>query len=78
MSNICITYDRIFEKVYSIMFTSSTDTMFFTILLGFLTLLFVLHCFVRYGRVGKISNQIPGPKAYPIIGNLYHFQLDNG
>ncbi|KAL2713684.1 cytochrome P450 4C1-like [Vespula squamosa] len=51
--------------------------MFFTILLSFFTLLFVLHYFVRYGRIGRISNRIPGLKAYPIIGNLYHFQLDN-
>ncbi|XP_047354946.1 cytochrome P450 4C1-like [Vespa velutina] len=52
--------------------------MFLTILLGFSTFLLILDCFIRYGKVGKISNHIPGLKAYPIIGNLYYFQLDLG
>ncbi|KAF7390830.1 hypothetical protein HZH66_009310 [Vespula vulgaris] len=51
--------------------------MFFTILLSFFTLLFVLHCFIRYGRIGRIANGIPGLQALPVIGNLYHLQVDN-
>nr|KAF7416646.1 hypothetical protein H0235_011177 [Vespula pensylvanica] len=53
------------------------DIMFFTILLGFFTLLFLLHFSIRYGRLGRISSRIPGPKAYPIIGNLYHILVDD-
>ncbi|KAL2719308.1 cytochrome P450 4C1-like isoform X1 [Vespula squamosa] len=51
--------------------------MLLTILLSLLLLLFILHCFIRYSRVGRILHHIPGPKAYPIIGNMYHFQVDN-
>ncbi|KAL2723975.1 cytochrome P450 4C1-like [Vespula squamosa] len=51
--------------------------MFLTVLLVLILLLFVLHCFIRYGRMGRILNRIPGPKAHPIIGNIYHFQVDN-
>lgn len=51
--------------------------MVFTILLSFFTLLFVLHCFIRYGKIGRICNEIPELQALPIIGNLYHLQVDN-
>ncbi|XP_046827046.1 cytochrome P450 4C1-like [Vespa crabro] len=51
--------------------------MFLLVISGFFTLLFVLHYFIRYGRIGNISSRIVGPKAYPIIGNLYHLQVDN-
>ncbi|XP_047355523.1 cytochrome P450 4C1-like isoform X2 [Vespa velutina] len=51
--------------------------MFLLVISGFLTLLFVLHYFTRYGRIGNISSRIAGPKAFPIIGNLYHLQVDN-
>lgn len=52
--------------------------MFFSILLGLIFLLFLLHCIIRYGRIGRILNSIPGPKEFPIIGNLIHFMVDNG
>lgn len=29
----------------------------------------VIHCFVRYGRKGRFLDKIPGPVAFPIIGN---------
>ncbi|XP_043498468.1 cytochrome P450 4C1-like [Polistes fuscatus] len=45
--------------------------MFLTIFLSLILLLFVLHCKIRYGRKGRILNGIPGPKGYPIIGNVY-------
>ncbi|KAF7385556.1 hypothetical protein HZH68_013986 [Vespula germanica] len=51
--------------------------MFLTISLSLLFLLFILHCLIRYGRVRKILHHIPGPKAYPIIGNIYHLQVNN-
>ncbi|XP_047355527.1 cytochrome P450 4C1-like isoform X6 [Vespa velutina] len=51
--------------------------MFLLVISGFFTLLFVLHYFTRYGRIGNISSRIAGPKAFPIIGNLYHLQIDN-
>uniref|UniRef100_UPI003B682EB4 cytochrome P450 4C1-like n=1 Tax=Vespa mandarinia TaxID=7446 RepID=UPI003B682EB4 len=53
------------------------DKMFFFIISGLLTILFLLHYLTRYGRLGNISSRIVGPKAYPIIGNLYHLQVDN-
>ncbi|XP_035720092.1 cytochrome P450 4C1-like [Vespa mandarinia] len=51
--------------------------MFLLVISGFFTLLFVLHIFTKYGRIGYFSSRIVGPKAYPIIGNLYHLQVDN-
>nr|XP_050863221.1 cytochrome P450 4C1-like isoform X1 [Vespula vulgaris] len=51
--------------------------MFLTISLSLIFLLFILHCLIRYGRVRKILHHIPGPKAYPIIGNMYHLQVNN-
>ncbi|KAL2723978.1 cytochrome P450 4C1-like [Vespula squamosa] len=49
--------------------------MFFTILLGSILLLYLLHCFVRYSRIGRIVTKIPGPTSFPIIGNLLTFQV---
>ncbi|XP_046827980.1 cytochrome P450 4C1-like [Vespa crabro] len=51
--------------------------MFLTISLCSIFILFLLHCFIRYGRVGRILHNIPGPNAYPIIGNVHYFLLDN-
>ncbi|XP_047359785.1 cytochrome P450 4C1-like isoform X1 [Vespa velutina] len=51
--------------------------MFLTISLCSIFILFLLHCFIRYGRVGRILHNIPGPSAYPIIGNIHHFLIDN-
>ncbi|KAF7389255.1 hypothetical protein HZH66_010392 [Vespula vulgaris] len=55
----------------------NTYIMFLTILLSPILFLFVLHCFIRYGRKGRILSRIPEPKAYPIIGNIHRFQVDN-
>ncbi|KAI4503820.1 hypothetical protein M0802_001223 [Mischocyttarus mexicanus] len=47
--------------------------MFLKILMVFFLLLFILHCFIKYGRKGRLLSLIPGPKEYPILGNFYHF-----
>ncbi|XP_043676030.1 cytochrome P450 4C1-like isoform X1 [Vespula pensylvanica] len=49
--------------------------MFFTILLGFILFLLLLHCFLRYSRMGRIFSKIPGPTSFPIVGNLFDFQV---
>ncbi|XP_043497209.1 cytochrome P450 4C1-like [Polistes fuscatus] len=51
--------------------------MFFTIFLGLVTFLFLLHCSIKYRRITKILEALPGPKAYPIIGNLLRYQIKN-
>ncbi|XP_015189731.1 PREDICTED: cytochrome P450 4C1-like [Polistes dominula] len=51
--------------------------MFFTIFLGMVSFLFLLHCSIKYRRITRILEVLPGPKAYPIIGNLLHFQEKN-
>ncbi|XP_015187259.1 PREDICTED: cytochrome P450 4C1-like [Polistes dominula] len=51
--------------------------MLLEILLGLILLLFIFHCYLKYGRAGRLMSLIPGPKEYPIIGNLHHFQVDN-
>ncbi|KAF7389256.1 hypothetical protein HZH66_010393 [Vespula vulgaris] len=57
--------------------TRKNDIMFFTILLGFILFLLLLHCFLRYSRTGRICSKIPGPTSFPIIGNLFEFQVPN-
>ncbi|XP_014610539.1 PREDICTED: cytochrome P450 4C1-like isoform X2 [Polistes canadensis] len=47
------------------------------ILLGSILFLFALHCVIRYRRVGRLLSLIPGPREYPIIGNMYHLQVDD-
>ncbi|KAL2743402.1 cytochrome P450 4C1-like isoform X2 [Vespula maculifrons] len=49
----------------------------FTILLGFISFLFLLHYYIKYRRIGRILQDVPGPKAYPIIGNILRFQSSN-
>ncbi|KAL2740988.1 cytochrome P450 4C1-like isoform X1 [Vespula squamosa] len=51
--------------------------MILTIFSVFILFLFLLHYFVRCQRAGRIVSKIPGPKAYPIVGNLLRFQVDN-
>ncbi|XP_032682980.1 cytochrome P450 4C1-like [Odontomachus brunneus] len=35
---------------------------------------FAYHCCVHYSRVGRLMNQIPGPKILPVFGNLLLLQ----
>lgn len=51
--------------------------MFFTIFLGLVSFLFLLHCIIKSRRVTRILEALPGPKGYPIIGNLLYFQEKN-
>ncbi|KAI4484617.1 hypothetical protein M0804_007183 [Polistes exclamans] len=51
--------------------------MFFTIFLGLVAFLFLLHCIIISRRVTKVLEALPGPKGYPIIGNLLDFQKKN-
>ncbi|XP_014610542.1 PREDICTED: cytochrome P450 4C1-like [Polistes canadensis] len=51
--------------------------MMLAILLSTILFLFALHCVIRYRRIGRLLSIIPGLHEYPIIGNLYHFQIRN-
>ncbi|XP_015179379.1 PREDICTED: cytochrome P450 4C1-like, partial [Polistes dominula] len=51
--------------------------MMYAVLLGTILFLFLLHCFIKYRRVGRLLSLISGPKEYPIIGNMHHVQVDN-
>ncbi|XP_015179353.1 PREDICTED: cytochrome P450 4C1-like isoform X2 [Polistes dominula] len=54
-----------------------TYLMMLSILLSFILFLILLHCFIRYRRVGRLISLLPGPQEYPIIGNLHHVHTDN-
>ena len=48
--------------------------MFLSALLVFITAgLTFYHCFIHYGRVGKLVNKIPGPTVLPLLGNVWEF-----
>ncbi|KAI4475759.1 hypothetical protein M0802_015036 [Mischocyttarus mexicanus] len=51
--------------------------MYLTIILGLITFLFLLHCSIKYRRIPRILEPMPGPKEYPIIGNLIELQVKN-
>ncbi|KAI4477353.1 hypothetical protein M0804_012739 [Polistes exclamans] len=51
--------------------------MLLAISLGLILIIFLLHCYIRYRKVGRLLSLLPGPHEYPIIGNIYHFQVDN-
>lgn len=51
--------------------------MFLTIFLGLFAFFFLLHCIIISRRVNRILEALPGPKGYPIIGNLLDFQKNN-
>ncbi|XP_015179306.1 PREDICTED: cytochrome P450 4C1-like [Polistes dominula] len=56
---------------------SQEHKMMLTILLGSISIIFLFHCYLKYGRVGRLLSLIPGPKGYPIIGNVHHYYVDN-
>lgn len=43
--------------------------MIVIILLLFVLVLLTYNYYVKYGRNGRLINNIPGPSGYPIIGN---------
>ena len=48
--------------------------MFLEIILGsFILALFLFHYHIRYGRIAKYIDQIPGPFSLPLIGNTFDF-----
>jgi len=53
-------------------------TVFITTLLLPVLVYLVYHCYVRYGRNGRLINNIPGPSGYPIIGNMLQVQGSAG
>ncbi|XP_043488606.1 cytochrome P450 4C1-like [Polistes fuscatus] len=60
-----------------LMMRNIMDRMMLSILLGTILFLIALHCVIRYRRVGRFLSLIPGPREYPIIGNMYLFQVAN-
>nr|XP_050855290.1 cytochrome P450 4C1-like isoform X3 [Vespula vulgaris] len=71
---MCVCYVK---RLYSINFSFFSTDIMFTILLGFISFLFLLHYYIKYRRIGRILQDVPGPKAYPIIGNILRFQSSN-
>ncbi|XP_015179359.1 PREDICTED: cytochrome P450 4C1-like isoform X2 [Polistes dominula] len=49
--------------------------MMLAILLGLISIIFLFHCYFKYRRVGRLLSLIPGPKGYPIFGNIHHYQI---
>ncbi|XP_011706153.1 PREDICTED: cytochrome P450 77A2-like, partial [Wasmannia auropunctata] len=47
--------------------------MIITILLLFILIILVCNYYVHYGRNGRLINLIPGPRGYPILGNVLQF-----
>ena len=49
----------------------------------YMSLLFIfvvawgLHFHSQYGRKGRLFNKIPGPKAYPFVGNMLMFNMNS-
>lgn len=52
--------------------------MWLQILLILLVVLFACHYYVRGGRIGHYVDKMPGPTAYPLIGNLISFMVPYG
>ncbi|KAI4476562.1 hypothetical protein M0804_013456 [Polistes exclamans] len=76
--NLCADFYYIFKRhLFCNYFTYFSDMMFLTIFLSSILLLFVLHCKIRYGRIGRILDCLPGPKGYPIIGNIHNLYNEN-
>ncbi|XP_058800775.1 cytochrome P450 4C1-like [Phymastichus coffea] len=47
--------------------------MLFAILLSVVVVLCSFHYYIRYRRIGKYVSKLPGPRAWPLIGNLLTF-----
>ncbi|XP_011706454.1 PREDICTED: cytochrome P450 4C1-like [Wasmannia auropunctata] len=43
------------------------------LLLLFIFIILVCNYYVHYGRKGRLINLIPGPRGYPIIGNVLQY-----
>lgn len=52
--------------------------MWLQLLLVLLAVLFALHCYIRKSRIGYYVEKMPGPPAYPLIGNLLSFMVPFG
>ncbi|CAK9799487.1 Cytochrome P450 4C1 [Anthophora quadrimaculata] len=50
----------------------------FSIVLLSIFLIVILHfSLLHYGKVGRMINSIPGPQAFPIVGNMHSLQVSS-
>ncbi|XP_023246853.1 cytochrome P450 4C1-like [Copidosoma floridanum] len=63
------------NRVLSVSKCKVTKMTNILLLILFGVLLF--HCFVRFGRRGRIAKKIHGPFSFPIIGNMLSFDISS-
>ncbi|KOC65199.1 Cytochrome P450 4C1 [Habropoda laboriosa] len=51
--------------------------MFVTVLLAILAIVILHFSLLHYGKVGRLINSIPGPQAFPIVGNMHSLQISS-